>query len=250
MSQYLSGQYFALTDKGRVRDTNEDFAQGAINAYGNVLLAVADGMGGANKGEYASSTLVKYIIKEFLSLDKEFKNTRAMVKFFNKVIREANEKIFKKGEKDPEYKGAGTTLSLCLIVKDILLTVQVGDSRIYLFDGKKLEQISVDQTYVNYLKNVKKISEQEAATRPDRHKLTNAIGTKKTVNLDINIYKYNKERILLCSDGLYNNVSINDLTSIIRGNDSLDKKCNQLIAFGNANGGSDNMAVIIWEADR
>ena len=250
MSQYLSGQFFCLTNKGLVRKTNEDYAQAAINPYGNVLLAVADGMGGANKGEYASSTLVKHIIRSFLSLDKEFKNVRAITKWLNTSIREANLKILTKGEKDPNYKGAGTTLSLCLIVKDLLVTAQVGDSRIYLFEENKLKQISVDQTYVNYLKHAKKISEGEANTRPDRHKLTNALGTKKTVNVDINSFEYHKEKILLCSDGLYNNVPLNDLTSTIRGNDSLDKKCNQLIAFGNANGGTDNMAVIIWEADR
>lgn len=250
MSQYLSGHFFSLTDKGRVRETNEDYAQGAINAYGNVLLAVADGMGGSNKGEYASLTLVKHIIKSFLSLDKEFKNVRAMSKWLNASIRDANAIILSKGEKDPAYKGAGTTLSLCLIVKDILLTAQVGDSRIYMLEGNKLNQISVDQTYVNYLKHTQKISESEASIRPDRHKLTNAIGTKKRVNVDINFREYHKERLLLCSDGLYNNVSNSDLTSIVKGNDSIDKKCHQLIAFGNASGGSDNMAVIIWEADK
>ena len=249
MSQYLSGQYFCLTDKGKVRTSNEDFAKAAINAYGNVLLAVADGMGGANRGEYASSTLVKHIIKSFLSLDKEFKSPRSMTRWINSAIKEANKIILAKGEKNLSYKGAGTTLSLCLIVKDQLLTAQVGDSRIYSFDGKKLNQISVDQTYVNYLKHVKKISDEEVATRPDRHKLTNAVGTKKTVNIDINVIPYHKEKLLLCSDGLYNNVSHTDLTSIVKGNDSLDKKCNQLIAFGNAGGGTDNMAVILWEAD-
>ena len=250
MSQYLSGQFFCLTDKGRVRETNEDYAQAAVNAYGNVLLIVADGMGGSNKGEYASSTLVKHLIKSFYSLDKEFKNIRAMSKWINTYVKEANNIILTKGEKNKEYAGAGTTLSLCLIVKDLLLTAQVGDSRIYAFDGNKLNQISVDQTYVNYLKNTKKISEEEASTRPDRHQLTNAIGTKKVVNIDIQTRPYNKEKLLLCSDGLYNNVSHNDLASIIRGTDSPDKKCTQLIAFGNANGGTDNMAVLIWEADK
>ena len=68
-------------------------------------------------------------------------------------------------------------------------------------------------------------------------------------NVDINIIDYHNERILICSDGLYNNVPESDLASIIRGNDSLDKKANQLIAFGNFNGGSDNMALILWESE-
>ncbi len=249
MSNYLSGNFFALVDKGRVRKTNEDFAMGAINAYGNVLLAVADGMGGASKGDYASSTLVKYVVKEFKELAKEFKNTKSMMKWINKVVLEANKKIYSKSLKSEEYKGMGTTLSLCLIVKDHLITAQVGDSRIYRLKENELEQLSVDQTYVNYLINNNLLSIEEAKSHKDRHKLTNAVGTKKDLNIDINEYEYHHERLLLCSDGLYNNVPLTDLTSIVRGDDSLDQKAMQLIAFGNAHGGSDNMAVLIWESN-
>ena len=249
MSQYLSGNYFCLSDKGKVRKVNEDCVDAAINPYGNVLLVVADGMGGENKGEYASATLVKTIINSFLSLDKEFKKGNAVKKWIYKTIKAANDKIYKKAQKDEEYKGMGTTLSMCLIIKDTLYTAQVGDSRIYLLKDKNLEQISVDQTYVNYLINTKKVEPSVANTHPDRHKLTNAVGTKAILNVDIQEYQYDKERVLLCTDGLYNNVPLKDMTSIVKGNDSLDKKCAQLIAFGNANGGTDNMALIIWESD-
>ena len=248
MSQYLSGNFYSLTNKGKVRADNEDYARGAVNAFGNVLLVVADGMGGASKGDYASKKLVDHLVTSFFDIEEEFKNTKIMKKWINKSIVEANELIYKKAQKSEEYKGMGTTLSACLIVKDIMITAQVGDSRIYRLSNNVLEQISVDQTYVHYLKNIKKLSDEEISTHPDRHKLTNAVGTKKTLNVDIQEYQYNGERLLLCSDGLYNNVSIKDMTSIVKGNDSLDKKCMQLIAFGNANGGSDNMAVLIWEA--
>ena len=249
MSQYLSGHYFCLTDKGKVRKLNEDYVDGTVNAYGNVLLVVADGMGGENKGEYASSTLVKTIINSFLSLDKEFKNSKAILKWIYKTVKEGNDKIYKKAQSNVDYKGMGTTLSMCLIVKDELYIAQVGDSRIYVVRNNNLEQLSVDQTYINYLINTKKVEPIEASTHPDRHKLTNAVGTKKILNVDIKQYEYHKERILICTDGLYNNVPFKDLASIMKGNDSLDKKCMQLIAFGNANCGSDNMALIIWESD-
>ena len=249
MSQYLSGNYFCLTDKGRVRSDNEDYVDAVVNPWGNVLLVVADGMGGENKGEYASSTLVKEIINTFLSLDKEFKKSAAVKKWIYKTVKAANDKIYLKAQKECVFRGMGTTLSMCLIIKDTLFTAQVGDSRIYLLKDNKLEQISVYQTYVNYLINTKKMDPSVANTHPERHKLTNAVGTKEILNVDIQEYRYNKERILLCTDGLYNNVPLKDLSSIMKGNDSLDKKCMQLIAFGNANGGSDNMALIIWESD-
>ena len=249
MSQYLSGSYHCLTDKGRVREINEDAARGAINAYGNVFLVVADGMGGHLKGEYASNELVEHLIKSFRNIDEEFKNIKVATKWLNKVICEANEKIYQASQKNSQYQGMGTTLSACLIIKDQMIIAQIGDSRIYHLVDNKLEQITVDQTYVNYLINTKKLSPEEANAHPERHKLTNALGTKPTLNVDISTYPYNKEKLLLCSDGLYNNVPTKDILSILKGNDSLERKCLQLIAFGNANGGSDNMAVIIWEAN-
>ena len=249
MSLYLSGNYFCLTDKGKVRKVNEDSAQCAVNAYGNVFLVIADGMGGATKGDIASSKLVNHLIKSFREVEDEFKSPKAAMKWLNKTIDEANANIYKIASSDPSFKGMGTTLSACLIIKDNLITAQVGDSRIYRL-GDEFEQISVDQTYVNYLINVKKLSPKEANSHPDRHKITNAVGTKPNLNVDINLFPYRGERLLLCSDGLYNNVPLKDMISILKGNDSLDKKCLQLIAFGNANGGSDNMAVVIWESNR
>lgn len=249
MSQYLSGNYYCLTDKGKVRKINEDYANALINPFGNVLMMVADGMGGAQKGEVASKNLVNYITNEFLSLEKEFKNEKAMSKWVYKVVKEANSKIYLKANSDEKFKGMGTTLSLVLLVKDKLLTAQIGDSRVYLLIDNNLIQITEDQTYVNYLIKSKGMPKEIANTHPKRHELTNALGTKSHLNVDINIRDYHHERILICSDGLYNNVPESDLASIIRGNDSLDKKANQLIAFGNFNGGSDNMALILWESE-
>lgn len=249
MSQYLSGNYYCLTDKGKIRKINEDYASALINPFGNVLMVVADGMGGASKGEVASSNLVNHITHSFISLEKEFKNEKAMHKWVYKVVKEANAKIYLKANSDEKFKGMGTTLSLVLLVKDKLLTAQVGDSRVYLLVDNKLTQITEDQTYVNFLIKSKGMPKEIANTHPKRHELTNALGTKRRLNVDINVRDYHGERILICSDGLYNNVPENDMASIIRGNDSLDKKANQLIAFGNFNGGSDNMALILWESE-
>lgn len=250
MSQYLSGNYYCLTDQGKVRKTNEDYAKCAINAYGNVLLIVADGMGGASRGDYASSLTSKFLVDSFLSQYEEFKSINAAKKWLFEAISDANEVVYSKAQRIGEYKGMGTTLSVCLIIKDTLITAQIGDSRIYWLKNDQLEQLSVDQTYVNYLINTKKLTPEEAITHPDRHKLTNALGTKEQVSVEIESREYNGEKLLLCSDGLYNNVPLKDMCSILKGDDSLDKKCLQLIAFGNANGGTDNMAVVIWEAQR
>ena len=248
MGQYLTGSFYAITDIGKVRSNNEDFADKRINAFGNVLLVVCDGMGGANKGDYASSYIGKYLCKKFVEMEDELKNEKQYEKWLYKNINEANRHIYEKAQSKAEFAGMGTTLSVAIIVKDKLITAQVGDSRIYrLGEDKKLEQISVDQTYVEHLKNSKEISQSDIASHPDRHKLTNAIGVRKDALVDLRSFEYHNEIIFLCSDGLYNNVSKSDIASVLKSKDSVERKGKQLIMFGNVNGGSDNMALVIWE---
>ena len=250
MKNYISGEYFAVTDIGKVRSCNEDFADKRINSYGNILLVVCDGMGGANKGDYASFTLGKHICDSFMDANKEFKKPAKATKWLYNVINEINRDIYKKATEERQYEGMGTTLTAALLFDKYCVIAQVGDSRLYrLNSDNKLEQMTVDQTYVHFLSNNKRISEEEIKTHPDRHKLTNAIGVHPNANVDMTFFEYKGERLLLCSDGLYNNVSHNDIQAILRGNESPERKCLQLIAFGNANGGSDNMAVVIWEND-
>ena len=245
---YISGDFYALTDIGKVREANEDFADKRINSYGNILLVVADGMGGVNKGDYASNMLGKHLCSTFVFHNKEFKRPAQATKWLYNTINEANRQLFKKQNEDPNFKGMGTTLTAALLFDKYCVIAQVGDSRLYRINLEgELEQMTVDQTYVNYLSNNRKIQESEIKTHPERHKLTNAIGVRQNANVDFSFFEYKGEKLLLCSDGLYNNVPYNDIQSILRGNESPERKCLQLIAFGNANGGSDNMAVVIWE---
>ena len=245
---YISGDFFAQTDIGKVRKSNEDYADKRINSFGNILLVVADGMGGVNKGDYASETLGRHLCSTFVALNKEFKKPAQVTKWLYNAINDANRVLFKKQEEDESFKGMGTTLTAAVLFDKYCVIAQVGDSRLYRINTEGvLEQMTVDQTYVNYLSNNRKISESEIKTHPERHKLTNAIGIRNNANVDFSFFEYKGERLLLCSDGLYNNVSYNDMQSILRSNESPERKCLQLIAFGNANGGSDNMAVVIWE---
>ena len=249
MSNYLSGHYASLTSRGKVREINEDYAASRINPYGNLLLVVADGMGGSNKGEYASKKAVTLIEQAFMSLEDEFKNERQVIKWINEAISHANDVVYKKSITDKEYEKMGTTLSLVFLIKDKMYTAQIGDSRIYIVKDDKLTQVSVDQTYVQYLLNQKKLTPEQIAVHPDRHKLTNALGIRKTVSIDIRQFDYHNEKVLLCTDGVYNNIPHADIEAIIKGSDSAERKCQQLIMFGNANGGSDNMAVVVWESN-
>ena len=247
MKKYLTGRFSFKTDIGKVRLSNEDQACALINASGNVLLVVCDGMGGQSKGDLASSLAINTVISSFKSR-KGFMN-RYFAKFWvGNVIREANRCVYEQSKSNPSYEGMGTTLTLLLIIKDTAILGHVGDSRCYFLRNREFEQMSEDQTYVGYLLRTKQITEEEALIHPKRHVLMNALGVYPSASIDIKSFPYMGETVLLCSDGLYNNVPKNDIASVLKSEDSVEQKVNELIAIGNKNGGSDNIAVVIWEA--
>ena len=246
--KYLTGRFSYKTDIGKVRVSNEDQAVALTNASGNVLLVVCDGMGGQNKGDLASSLAINTVIASFKN-KKGFLNRQFAMLWVGRAIREANRCIYNQSQNNPAYRGMGTTITLLLIIKDVAILGHVGDSRCYfLRNRRELTQMSEDQTYVAYLLRTKQITPQEALTHPKRHVLMNALGIYPSASIEIKSFPYMGETVLLCSDGLYNNVSTDDIASVLRGDDFVDQKVNELIAIGNKNGGSDNIAVVIWEA--
>ena len=248
MKKYLTGRFSYKTDIGRVRVSNEDQAIALTNASGNVLLVVCDGMGGQNKGDLASSLAINTIVSSFKDR-KGFLNNYFAKLWVGSAIKEANRSIYEQSQNNPNYRGMGTTITLLLIIKDIAILGHVGDSRCYfLKNHHDLVQMSEDQTYVGYLLRTGQITPEEALTHPKRHVLMNALGIYPSASIDIKTFPYLNEEILLCSDGLYNNVPHDDISAVIKGNDSVEQKVNELIAIGNKNGGSDNIAVVLWEA--
>ena len=243
-----NGRFAFHTDVGKVRISNEDQACALVNAFGTVMLIVCDGMGGQNKGDYASALAVSYIVDEFKKVNRFFGNLHVYY-WLNQVCRAANSQIYSESIKNPLYQGMGTTLSVAIIRKKKIFTAQVGDSRIYSFKNNVLTQLSEDQTYVGYLYRTGQITKEEMLTHPKRHMLMNALGVYPTLNIDIKIRKYENEAILLCSDGLYNNASESTISSVLANNDTPEEKVNELISISNSNGGSDNIAVVIWESN-
>ena len=245
--KYVSGRYFYKTDLGRVRLTNEDKVIALTNARGNILLVVCDGMGGANKGDYASSLAVNYISDAFKNKEKFFSKFSAKM-WAKNVIRGANADIYRHASSNKAFQGMGTTLTLVLIINDAMIVGQVGDSRAYSYRARSLTRLTEDQTYVQYLFNTHQITKEEMETHPKRHVLLNALGVYPSLDLDIQTYPYFNDTLLLCSDGLYNNVSESDIANIIKSNDTLEQKVNKMISLANANGGSDNIGIVLWEA--
>lgn len=243
----IKGQFGSKTDIGCVRVTNEDQAISLINASGNVLLAVCDGMGGHNKGDYASRLAIEILSDEFRKLSG-FRSKFHVRAWLSRTIRAINRQIYKEAEANPAYKGMGTTIVLALFYKEEVFILNIGDSRAYFVRYGDLRQLSEDQTYVDYLYHTGKISKEEMATSPERHILMNALGSFPSASYSLHIYQNLKNPVLLCSDGLYNNATEKEIHSAVHTNDRIDQKIDTLIGIAKRNGGSDNIAIALWEA--
>lgn len=242
----FNGTFSYKKDLGKVRISNEDNAKVLVDSAGNVLMMVADGMGGANKGDYASLEVINGMSEAFKNR-KRFYCLFDCVHFLKKNLKIINKRIYNLSFTNNNYKGMGSTIIIAFIYKDELIVANVGDSRCYSLSKKEFKQLSEDETYAYYLYNSGQISKEEIKTHPKRHVLINAIGIYPSLSVDIKIFKYNKESILLCSDGLYNNVNEPDIENILRTDDSTEVKVNSLINVANFNGGSDNISVALWE---
>ncbi|MBR6225648.1 MAG: Stp1/IreP family PP2C-type Ser/Thr phosphatase [Bacilli bacterium] len=241
------GSYAFKTDIGMVRTHNDDKAQVAMNVNGEVFLVVCDGMGGANKGDLASQIAIETLVDAFRHKRKHhFAYTNR--NWFTKAAKKANAAIYEYAENNPDAKGMGTTLVCALISDNRLYTCCIGDSRCYMLIKKNaLKQLTEDQTYVNFLLSTGKITEDEAVSHPDRHVLMNALGIFPSLSLAFNEFDYQGETILCCSDGLYNQVPVDEIANILSTDERCDQKADSLIAIANSNGGSDNIAIALWE---
>ncbi|MCI5542796.1 MAG: Stp1/IreP family PP2C-type Ser/Thr phosphatase [Candidatus Onthovivens sp.] len=244
--KYIEATIGFKKDIGKIRISNDDECRIVLNSYKEVLMVLADGMGGQNKGDYASSTTVNFLCEEFLKKPKFITYIDAMIWIANK-IKKINTLLYNTQDKDENYRGMGTTLVVALLVGNKIVVINIGDSRCYLVNNKKLVQITEDQTYVNYLYKSGIIEEKDMATNPNRHVLTNSLGCFPSVSFDKFIINYTGQSIFLCSDGLYNNVSIKDIEAILNTTDETHIKVDSLIELANYNGGSDNISCCLWE---
>ncbi len=242
------GHFASRTDMGKVRISNEDQSFVLTNYNGDVLMVVCDGMGGQNKGDYASKMALDILVESF---QKKRKTPALLTRsWLLRTIKDANSHIYNEATKNPTYRDMGTTLVCAVIQDNKIILANIGDSRAYRYDEQGLSRLTEDQTYVDYLYRSGQIKAKERDASPDRHVLMNALGIFPSASCDLVIKPYYGETILLCSDGLYNNVSESEIRAVLATDERPDQKVASLIAEANANGGSDNIAIAIWECER
>lgn len=207
------------------------------------LFVVADGMGGHKAGEYASKCAVETIVEDI----NTYQDT-GIIKSLTMAIQHANAKIRQVANSDINYQGMGTTLVTATYSDDTLYVGNVGDSRLYVI-GDGIRQITTDHSLVEEMIRMGGLDREKARTHPDKNIITRAIGVVEVVDVDFFEVEDLKEGdiILMCSDGLSNMLTDNEIVEIVNARGTLEEKADNLVAAANRNGGKDNIAVILIE---
>ncbi len=234
----------AVTEQGR-RENNEDnfFKYRNDKFFGGM---VADGMGGHNKGDVASKMAVD-IVKDYIMMNFETDmDSFGISELMRTAIIKANEKIHQMAVKNPICVGMGTTATLAMVFKNWLVTAHVGDSRAYIIGKNGIEKITKDHSYVSELVERGVISEEEGKYHPKRNCITRAVGTERSIMVDINVREYNGETVVLCTDGLWAYVEDEKILELIRDNPDIEVAAEYLVEMAILKNSSDNITAVIF----
>lgn len=237
-------KYYAMTDVGRRREINQDYVYATdapIGPFPN-LLVVADGMGGHKAGDFAS----KYTV-EVLKRELENSGRGKPEEILKKAVQTANRKLIEAASRDVKLEGMGTTLVAATVIENTLYFANIGDSRLYLIDDN-IRQLSKDHSLVEEMVRLGGIKAEDARNHPDKNIITRAMGVKSEVEADF--YEFHIKRgdvILMCTDGLSNMVEDEDMFALVKGARDIVEAVQMLIDRANANGGRDNIGVVLAE---
>jgi len=235
---------YGCTDTGKVRPINEDSY--CIYDDNIKLYIVADGMGGHKSGEVASSMAIELIRDHLIKFMETDLDPRSVEGIIFEAFNRANIEIYNTSIDKEECNGMGTTVTLALYFENRIYIGHVGDSRAYLYTQGDIKQITDDHSLVAELVKSGTITEREARRHPQKNIITRALGTEKTIKVDIFSLEFKEKDILiLCSDGLSNYVDQLEMKSVIDVLNVSEESCRDLISLVNQKGGNDNITIII-----
>ncbi|MGN0528137.1 MAG: Stp1/IreP family PP2C-type Ser/Thr phosphatase [Eubacterium sp.] len=234
----------AKTDKGMIRESNQDaYAVGELP--GEVAWAVVcDGMGGAAGGNIASALAVKVISDKINASYNENMKDSSIKNLLDSAITAANIEVYDMADARPELKGMGTTVVCSIVRGNQAFIAHAGDSRAYIADKNGIKQITTDHSMVQALVDEGKITPEEAENHPNKNIITRAVGVDKMIDIEFNQIPLNdEETLILCTDGLSNYVSSNELFENIS-DGQYYAFADRLVKKANNNGGGDNITVV------
>lgn len=236
-----------LTDRGQIRSVNEDAGGIYFNRANQLLAIVADGMGGHQAGEVASE-MATDIVREAWESSEQFTAAERVEQWLSEVIENMNRSIYEYSSENEQYEGMGTTIVITVCTDDFTTIAHIGDSRCYLLNERGFTQMTEDHSLVNELVRSGEISKGDAQSHPRKNILLKALGTEQSVRADIKSISWeNDNKLLLCSDGLTNELSDEELVEHLERDESLEQIANELLSLANDRGGEDNITLAIIE---
>lgn len=234
----------AKTDKGLVRENNQDaYAVGELP--GEVAWAVVcDGMGGAAGGNIASALAVKVISDKITSSYNEKMRDSSIKNLLDSAITAANIEVYDMAYSRPDLKGMGTTVVAVVVRDNVAHIAHAGDSRAYIVNKDGVEQITVDHSLVQNLVDRGEITKEEAEHHPNKNVITRALGVDKRIDVDFSeVDLQESETLILCTDGLSNCVNNAEIADDIK-DGQYYAFADRLVKRANKNGGNDNITVV------
>jgi PPM family protein phosphatase len=244
----MADSFFGITDPGRVRDNNEDaFIAREIMNQKFILACVIDGVGGYSGGEIAASIAREVIIDQFKGFSDD------VVSRMKESFVAASERIDAEKELQPKYANMACVLTLALVdlERNQFYYAHLGDTRLYLYRDYSLVKVSKDHSFVGFLEESGRLSEEAAMQHPKRNEINKALGLGVKLSTSDEYIETGEspflpgDLLLLCSDGLTDMVNKNDISAILSGKDSLEEKGMKLVEAANKNGGKDNITVVL-----
>ncbi len=238
-------RYSMKTDKGIVRISNQDNCYISLFDENSCFGVVCDGMGGPNAGDIASGIAITEIADRFVESFNSATSMDDATAILSKAIKTANLKILGLASSNPDYSGMGTTVVAFVCRDKELLIANVGDSRAY-FVGSELEQLTKDHSLVQELIDKGELTAEDAETYPHKNIITRALGVDSHIDIDFYSYHFDDKCLLLCSDGLYNFASSQEIIKTINNQDvEFENIAAELISVANHNGGGDNITAVL-----
>lgn len=238
------------TDIGRKRSNNQDNINKFSNKSGQVLIVLADGMGGHKAGHIASELTVTDLGREWVKTDFTEGNWESIRTWLTETIQAENKKIYEMGQQE-DYQGMGTTVEAVALIGEHAIFAHVGDSRVGLVRNGRYQLLTSDHSLVNALVKAGQLTEEEAATHPQRNIIIQSIGQENPLVIDVAVQELLPgDYLLINSDGLTNMVTREAIEHTVAGDLSLAEKVASLIDDANAAGGLDNITLALVHCDR
>lgn len=237
---------WGLTDRGNVRAQNQDYFTIVRFSPEHALAVVCDGMGGAKSGNVASRLATDVFIREVKRTWNAFLDDDALRRMLVDAVELANRAVYEHAQLSEDFSGMGTTLVAAFVKTDLAIAVNVGDSRAYLLREQGVTRITEDHSVVQLMVRRGEITEEEARTYPGKNLITRAVGTEPRVSCDVFTLRVAPgDAILLCSDGLSNLLTDQELLFEVVHAVHKEQCCQHLIEIAKDRGAPDNITAVL-----